>query len=320
MPEIIERISLGDTNYLPSMVTMVYCPPHGHREIEVGTVLEGNARVITKTDDVPVTAGDLYINNPYSAHEFVTRTPGKPFTILQLQIPAAFFSEYFPSMENVRFDFGAYNAENTEGFDGIRFLLLRTALRFFEKGPYYELACAGLIDLLFARLLTRIPHKVLTENERESLNAGVIHMRHAIAYIDENFDRKLLLSEIAEQEGVTVNYLSHLFSDLMGMPFQEYLMRVRCGRAARMLSTDLSLLDISISCGFSDPKYFNAWFERCYTVTPREFREEYAGTDLTEVGISPNSTLPLHLPEETALESLKKYLGDNTEAGRSLLK
>jgi AraC-like DNA-binding protein len=76
---------------------------------------------------------------------------------------------------------------------------------------------------------------------------------------------------------------------------------------------DLSLLDISMSCGFSDPKYFNAWFERCYTVTPREFREEYAGTDLTEVGISPNSTIPLHMPEETALKNLKKYLGDNEE-------
>lgn len=46
-------------------------------------------------------------------------------------------------------------------------------------------------------------------------------------------------------------------------------------RARReLLLTDRSLLDISLSCGFSSPKYFQRAFQKQYGATPREYRRQ----------------------------------------------
>lgn len=42
-----------------------------------------------------------------------------------------------------------------------------------------------------------------------------------------------------------------------------------------LLLTDLSLLDICISCGFSDPKYFNKGFRQQYQLSPKEYRQQF---------------------------------------------
>ena len=42
-----------------------------------------------------------------------------------------------------------------------------------------------------------------------------------------------------------------------------------------MRLTDLSLLDIWISCGFSDPKYFNKGFRQQYQLSPKEYRQQF---------------------------------------------
>ena len=61
----------------------------------------------------------------------------------------------------------------------------------------------------------------------------------------------------------------------MGMSFQDYLSIIRCDQARNLLTTtDMPLLDISVSCGFSDPKYFTAQFRRRYGSTPKQYRKE----------------------------------------------
>lgn len=104
-------------------------------------------------------------------------------------------------------------------------------------------------------------------------------MGKIVNYIDIHSGEKLLLSEIAEKENLNLYYLSHLFKNSFGMPFQEYLSRVRCEKARKQLIlTDLSLLDICIGCGFSDPKYFNRDFRRQYGCTPRQYRRQLSAS------------------------------------------
>ena len=99
-------------------------------------------------------------------------------------------------------------------------------------------------------------------------------MRSLIDYINTHYAEKMLLTELAEKEELSLHYLSHLFQESLGMPFQEYLSRVRCEQARRLLlSTDQTLLDIGIACGFSDPKYFNRGFRRQYGCSPKEYRK-----------------------------------------------
>ncbi|MEI3348143.1 MAG: helix-turn-helix transcriptional regulator [Dysosmobacter sp.] len=84
---------------------------------------------------------------------------------------------------------------------------------------------------------------------------------------------KLLLGDLARELGVNVYYLSHFFREQFGLSFQEYVGKLRCEKARReLLLTDRSLLDISLACGFSSPKYFQRAFARQYGAAPREYR------------------------------------------------
>lgn len=95
-------------------------------------------------------------------------------------------------------------------------------------------------------------------------------MRKIIHYIDEHYSEKLLLSDIALKEDLSLTYLSHFFKDYLGIPFQEYLAKIRCEKARQLLLlTDFPLLDICMSCGFLIPNILTAASGGSMAVPPR---------------------------------------------------
>ena len=78
------------------------------------------------------------------------------------------------------------------------------------------------------------------------------------------YSEPVRLSEIAEREGLTQTYLSHLFREQLHIPFQDYLGRLRLEAAMLLLrQSDTTLTDAAYACGFSDPKYLNQSFLEC---------------------------------------------------------
>ncbi len=155
----------------------------------------------------------------------------------------------------------------------IRRILYEIADLSFRQPKNYELRTVAQINLLFDHLLSTVPYEIIPEKEKSRKNNKASQMRRIINYIDTHYSQKLLLSEIAEQENLSLSYLSHFFHQAFGMPFQSYLMKMRCEKARRLLlCTQLPLLDICIACGFSDMKYFNNGFLKQYGHTPREYR------------------------------------------------
>ena len=136
--------------------------------------------------------------------------------------------------------------------------LLRIAAAYFSPEETAPLRCAGLIHLFFSHLLTALPCSRVSEKERQSSVNRAQRIRTIVDYIDLHYGQKLLLTDLAGELGLTMNYLSAFFKSVFGMSFQAYVMKKRCEKARQLLLlTDFSLLDISIACGFSDVKYFN---------------------------------------------------------------
>lgn len=125
-------------------------------------------------------------------------------------------------------------------------------------------------------LLQLLTHHFISHQESQLLHENARRTRSISQYIEQHAGEKLLLSDIAARENLSLYYLSHLFKETFGMPFQTYLLKIRCENARRLLLlTDLSLLDICISCGFSDPKYFNKGFRQQYQLSPKEYRQQF---------------------------------------------
>ncbi|RGH39107.1 AraC family transcriptional regulator [Firmicutes bacterium AM41-5BH] len=131
--------------------------------------------------------------------------------------------------------------------------------------------------------------------------------REIMHYIDEHYSEELLLSDIAKQQELDLYYLSHLFKESFGITFQNYLSKIRREHARQLLLlTDYSLLDISIACGFSDPKYFNKAFKAQYGCSPKEYRRSFQNAHIEQQQKSMLTTQDF-LSDDASLLMLEKY-------------
>ncbi len=264
-----EVISHGLTSYKIFFNNLLYRAPHVHKDYEICLVLSGKMQTNYRNASVFLSTDDLFIVNPFQSHEFIAQQPS---LLLILQISSSFFSSYFPQVDNLEFIQDKLPSGDPRNRI-LRDLLLDIADLHFRQPQYYELKAIAQINLLFYHILFRFPHTIMPEKEKSRSQNKATQMRRIMNYIDANYSQKLLLSDIAREESLTLSYLSHFFRDAFGMPFQTYLLKMRCEKARKLLlCTDLSLLDICISCGFSDMKYFNRGFQEQYGHTPREYR------------------------------------------------
>lgn len=275
MKNLYEVISYDNTNYKFSMGSETYFVPHFHREIEFGMILDGCMQVVSAEKYFEVNAGEFWLLNSCQCHEIFSANPDRPYIFLELQISPSFFKQYFSRIDRIRMCSNVLTAEHLgrENYQKLRTLLFDSAISYFRNEKYYELTCAGNINYLLECLLQSIPYLVLTDEELRINNAHMSRIQRITNYIDEHYSEKLLLSDLADKEGLTLNYLSHFFKDYFGMPFQTYLQRIRCQQASTLLlETDYTLSDVSLSCGFSALKYMNSSFEKLFGYSPKEYR------------------------------------------------
>ncbi|MCL2266082.1 MAG: helix-turn-helix domain-containing protein [Treponema sp.] len=132
--------------------------------------------------------------------------------------------------------------------------------------------------------------KVITEHMSGKIFSfhGVRHfsaLRKAERYIWENYSRKLSLKEIAAASGLSAPYFSTVFKEEMGENLSNYLNRLRVEKAAALLVTsDLSISDIAVTCGFEDQSWFSKIFKNNTGLTPGKYRERGIDADGIHAG------------------------------------
>ncbi|MBN2046880.1 MAG: response regulator [Anaerolineaceae bacterium] len=147
-------------------------------------------------------------------------------------------------------------------------------MKFFEKGVVSVLQ-KGVIDAdtLLARLDSIIKQETYQLSDRRHL------VRRAIVYIHENHTNPIAREDIAKELGVNEDYLTHCFSEELGMPPNRYLNRYRIERSKQLLRQDpnMSVTNVALSTGFSSQSYFSRVFRKETGFTPREFRATIIG-------------------------------------------
>jgi len=256
------------------LVRIDYRAPHAHMEIEIGVVLEGELELTTNRGSIRVRTGDMYYLNSMDFHEL--QAQGKTALILAIQISEGMVAPYYPVIRNLVVQDVAvrpYFSGLEQPYQACLALSAQLSLHYLECAPHYEFLCTALLNQLFYELYARLPYTTLSEPEIAVIASRNSRINRVLDYIDQNFQRKLLLSELAEREGLTLTYLSHFFKDTLSMTFQNYLAERRFSNAAMLLeTTDLSMLDISLASGFSDVRYLSRLCQKHYGCTPLAYR------------------------------------------------
>ena len=110
-------------------------------------------------------------------------------------------------------------------------------------------------------------------NAKELLRGNKV-LQDALRYIDGHYTGEISLEELAAECLVSKYYLSHLFTKSTGKSIGRYILDKRMYMAKYLLSsTDLSVEQVSLQCGFSDSAYFCRLFKKEENCTPTQYRK-----------------------------------------------
>lgn len=95
-------------------------------------------------------------------------------------------------------------------------------------------------------------------------------------YCRTNLRKKVTISDLAKTVHINENYLSQFIHKSPYGSFSNMMGFIRCYVAQYLLlSSELSVIEISSQCGFSDDKYFYKHFKFAWRQTPSQFRQWY---------------------------------------------
>ncbi len=102
-------------------------------------------------------------------------------------------------------------------------------------------------------------------------------MRRVLEYIEENLDGDLSLEAMAAEVDISPIYLARAFKAAVGQSPHRYVLARRVERAKELLrNTDLPVVDVALSSGFSSQSHLSYWFQRYVGVSPAAYRQHRA--------------------------------------------
>ena len=240
---------------------------HFHRELELILVLSGSGSVRIGEENYPAETEALFLVNSNESHSF--HSPDSRLLCLIIQISSGFLRDAVPEFRDLAFRSGP--VPDPEG--RLRARIRETALVFLRQGDLYGLRpVAGIADLL-VRLADALPHGIEPETSKSA--DRLTRMRAWADYIDEHAETGVTLEDLGKAEGLSSTYLSHLFRAYFGIRFQEYLSNVRFEKALALAADpSLSVYDLALTAGFSDPKYLNDRFRKQFGCTVKQYRKQ----------------------------------------------
>jgi len=135
--------------------------------------------------------------------------------------------------------------------------------------------------------LIGILHELSVSKNQEILNPGIFgqsdsasdeELKKIFSYIEQNYQEKIRIEDIARHLNMTESTLSRLIKKRTGKSFVNFLNDYRIGFACRWLTeTDQSVSEIADQCGFYNISNFNRIFKKSNKCTPVEFRQSFSG-------------------------------------------
>jgi len=131
----------------------------------------------------------------------------------------------------------------------------------------YSAISESLLNILISYILRLSDDTKITENTNTC--------NQIKDYLDKNYTSNKSIDDICRDLYINKYYLTHLFKDAMGVPPLKYMITKRISLAKELLTTtDLTIEEVAIKCGYSDTTYFIKVFKKAEGITPIEFKNQ----------------------------------------------
>lgn len=129
------------------------------------------------------------------------------------------------------------------------------------------------------RLTLALVTRLLLREQRHLLNMPQPRMEQVCTYIDKNLHEPLALKDLAQIVGISQFHFCRVFRNQLGTTPHQYIVGRRIDQAKRLLwangearGRSMSMLEITLACGFNSPSHFAAQFKRHTGSTPLQWQ------------------------------------------------
>ncbi len=262
---------------------------HSHSFYEINVIVEGDGVHYMENNAVDAKKGSVFIIPPNVQHGYWTENPSS-FKIFHILLSLGFTQAYkqeLLSLSNYSTIFEIEPQLRLESKTPYFLVLSDSALQAFS--PEFEKVSA-LDDtadnqivkngwaLSFVAKLSNLygdayRNQTHAEHIKQKSYSSLLVMK-TMEYITKNYTEKITIDYLAKTIHMSrSSYIRHFHSLCKCSPI-DYLFKIRVKHATeRLLSTNQSITDIALNCGFYDSAHFSRYFKQYYQCTPSAYRK-----------------------------------------------
>jgi len=258
-------------------------PMHWHDHFEIAVVLEGRGVFMFGRRALTAEAGDIFLVDDSQPHVALA----DPGTSLRLLL-VLFRPELIAGPGCRELDLGylaPFRADERSAAPRIRGASALAA----EVTPVLEQLRAiwdrhDPAERHLADATLRLALALVTRHRGAGVRAGAARaaadrreqIRPVLAYVDGHCRESITLEDVAGLVHVSPSRVRHVFKDVTGVSFKEYVTQVRVAEAKRLLlGTDLSVAEIARAVSYTNLYQFYKVFYRSCAMSPGEYRRYY---------------------------------------------
>ena len=114
------------------------------------------------------------------------------------------------------------------------------------------------------------------EYKKQRIAAPLGEMARVVEYINTHYAERPSLDSICRAVNISKSHLCRRFKKALGITVSDYVLNTRLAAAkAKLISSDLSISEISEDCGFSSTSYFCQAFRAMEGQSAREYRKKH---------------------------------------------
>lgn len=252
-------------------------PIHWHKEFEINRVLKGGGVFRIDKCEYTVGAGDIVIVCPGEVHSahldgrdvFIYDTLVFDPNMIGTGELSRSASDYILPLSDGRMSVNGIVVSGSSGYDKMD----KTADKLFM----YAKSDSAEDDLMVKAKLMELFYLLIKNNRISpaSVTPPNSSVKPAIAYIDTHYEENITIAILAAKCMMSESNFMALFKKTAGVSAMEYISELRLRHACHKLkSTDKSVMEVAMNCGFRNLSNFNRQFKRAFAKTPTEYRKE----------------------------------------------
>lgn len=244
---------------------------HWHTEIEIIRILKGEFPLILNDQIVYAKKNDIVFISPEVLHGGLPKDCIYECIVIDMSmflksnnICTNYLKEMIDKKIIIRYDI--HKNENIKIHLNNMFECLNT------KNTGYEFLIQGYLYVIFGIVIENKLYikniDIATKNKKR-----IEQLKKVLEFIEQEYDKPITLEDLASKTNLNPKYFTKIFNQMTGKSPIQYLNSYRIEIACNMLlSTDLSITDICLSCGFNDLSYFIKIFKKEKNMSPKKFR------------------------------------------------